>query len=96
MVAPHRPLVPYWDWQRHALCRGMDVSLFCSPSGERGERRRAREEKARAVCMNCPVREDCARTALHRGEQYGMWGGLTEQERQEAWTRRQGRSMRAA
>ncbi|MFD8725127.1 WhiB family transcriptional regulator [Streptomyces sp. NPDC059629] len=34
--------------------------------------------------MNCPVREDCARPALYRGGQSGMWGGPAEQERQEA------------
>ena len=89
MIPPHRPLVEYWDWQRHALCRGMDSSVFFSPLGERGALRRAREERARAVCVRCPVREDCARTALRGGEQYGVWGGLTEHEREEVRLRRQ-------
>ena len=44
MIPPHRPLVEYWDWQRHALCRGMDSSVFFSPLGERGALRRARED----------------------------------------------------
>lgn len=82
MISRHRPLVEYWDWQRRALCRGMDTSLFYSPTGERGRERQAREETARAICVGCAVREDCARTALNSGEQYGFWGGLTEGERE--------------
>jgi WhiB family redox-sensing transcriptional regulator len=82
MILLHRPLVDYWDWQRQALCRGMDTSVFFSPTGERGRQRRAREEKARGICLRCPVKEACARTALRSGEQYGLWGGLTEGERE--------------
>ncbi|MFC4504798.1 MULTISPECIES: WhiB family transcriptional regulator [Streptomyces] len=87
MIARHRPLVDHWDWQRHALCRGMDSSVFFSPQGERGQARRAREEKALAICARCPVHEDCARTALRAGEAYGVWGGLTEREREAALLR---------
>lgn len=36
MIPRHRPSLVYWDWQQHALCRGMDNSVFFSPSGERG------------------------------------------------------------
>jgi len=82
VIPKHRPLAESWDWQRHALCRGMDSSVFFSPTGERGLQRRVREEKARAICARCPVREVCARTALRSGEQYGLWGGLTEMERE--------------
>jgi WhiB family redox-sensing transcriptional regulator len=96
MIPLHRPLVKYWDWQRHALCRGMDSAVFFSPLGERGALRRAREEKARAICVRCPVREECARTALNGGERYGVWGGLTELEREEARTDRPGPPTRPA
>ncbi|MEV8548003.1 WhiB family transcriptional regulator [Streptomyces sp. NPDC051572] len=82
MIPRYRPLVDHWDWQRYALCRGMDTSLFFSPAGERGRARQVREEKARAICAACAVREVCARTALNSGEQYGFWGGLTEGERE--------------
>lgn len=36
---------------------------------------------ARTICATCPVRLACARDALERGEQHGMWGGLTPDER---------------
>ncbi|MFD3457890.1 WhiB family transcriptional regulator [Streptomyces sp. NPDC058691] len=81
MIHPHRPLLAYWDWQRHALCRGMDSSLFFSPPGERGRDRQAREKEARAVCSHCPVIEACAWTAMSGPEQYGVWGGMSEADR---------------
>ncbi len=81
MIPRHRPLVTYWDWQQHALCRGMDSSVFFSPSGERGTEKRTREKKARAVCGRCPVIEVCAWTAMSGPEPYGVWGGMSEGER---------------
>jgi WhiB family redox-sensing transcriptional regulator len=59
----------------------MDSSVFYSPANERGNRRREREERARQVCAGCPVREQCARMALAAGEHYGVWGGLSEADR---------------
>ncbi|MER5887278.1 WhiB family transcriptional regulator [Streptomyces sp. NPDC001941] len=40
-------------------------------------------EIARRVCERCPVQRACLQGALERGEQYGMWGGLTPEERRE-------------
>lgn len=37
--------------------------------------------QARIVCQACPVRENCLTEALERNEQFGMWGGMTPQER---------------
>ncbi|MGI5135652.1 MULTISPECIES: WhiB family transcriptional regulator [unclassified Streptomyces] len=95
MIFRHRPFIAYWDWQRDALCRGMDASVFFSPTGERGRERLAREAKAREICARCPVREICARIALDAHEEYGFWGGLSERERTEA-RRRRTLSRRAA
>ncbi|MFD8687495.1 WhiB family transcriptional regulator [Streptomyces sp. NPDC059651] len=75
------PVGDLWDWQRLAACRGMDSSVFYSPAGERGGRRHAREERARRICDGCPVRRECARMALRHKETYGVWGGLSEAER---------------
>ena len=38
---------------------------------------------AKALCGRCPVRQECLEHALHNGEDYGIWGGLTEGERRE-------------
>ncbi|MEU4115681.1 WhiB family transcriptional regulator [Kitasatospora sp. NPDC028055] len=71
-----------WDWQLRGLCREADNALFFHPSGERGAAHHAREEAAKAVCAGCPVRIECRRHALQTREPYGVWGGLTEDERQ--------------
>ncbi|NBM19193.1 WhiB family transcriptional regulator [Streptomyces sp. GC420] len=77
------PNADLWDWQLLAACRGVDSSLFFHPEGERGAARTARETSAKEVCMRCPVRAECAAHALAVREPYGVWGGLTEDEREE-------------
>jgi WhiB family redox-sensing transcriptional regulator len=37
---------------------------------------------ARDVCNRCPVRTQCLEEALNRKELFGVWGGLTTDERQ--------------
>lgn len=76
-----RPVAHLWEWQRAAACRDEDASYFYSPAGECGPERRRREERARRVCRSCTVRETCALFALAFGERYGVWGGMTESER---------------
>lgn len=70
-----------WEWQLDAACRGVDSSVFFHPEGERGARRRARVEAARAYCDRCPVLEACRSHALAAREPYGVWGGIGEDER---------------
>jgi WhiB family redox-sensing transcriptional regulator len=81
LLRPPGPQHEYWDWQRGAACRGMDTNLFFPAAGERGQDREAREQAARRVCARCPVRRPCAQFALRAHEQYGVWGGLTEEDR---------------
>lgn len=70
-----------WDWAQHAACAGESLELFFGPDGERAAEREAREEKAKEICQACPVRSACADYALDRPEKYGLYGGLTEDER---------------
>jgi WhiB family redox-sensing transcriptional regulator len=37
--------------------------------------------QAKAVCARCPVLAQCRRHALVLPEPFGIWGGLTEEER---------------
>jgi WhiB family redox-sensing transcriptional regulator len=85
------PVTEIWEWQMHAACRGMDSSFFFHPEKERGPARAAREERAKQVCRRCPVLEPCRWHALAVQERYGVWGGLSESEREEI-VRRQRRS----
>ncbi|WP_194784693.1 WhiB family transcriptional regulator [Actinomyces haliotis] len=75
------PIVALWEWQYEGACRGMDSAAFFHPEGERGSSRRRRDEEAKAVCQTCPVIVDCRNHALATHEPYGVWGGLTEEER---------------
>jgi hypothetical protein len=86
------PNADLWDWQLVAACRGVDSSLFFHPEGERGAARSAREAAAKEVCMRCPVRAECATHALAVREPYGVWGGLTEDEREAMMGRSRSRS----
>ena len=75
------PIADMWDWQRLGACRGRDSAQFFHPDGERGPARSRREARAKAVCLACPVLEMCRRHALAVQEPYGIWGGLSESER---------------
>ena len=88
------PIVEHWEWQLQGACRGADAAVFFHPEGERGPRKLAREAAAKAVCAECPVIAACASHALATREPYGVWGGLSEDEREEIITREGGRSGR--
>ena len=74
------PTTDRWDWQVEAQCRGMSSAFFFHPWGERGPARDARVERAKEVCAQCPVILQCRSFALTVQEQYGVWGGLSEDE----------------
>jgi WhiB family redox-sensing transcriptional regulator len=38
-------------------------------------------EAINEICRGCPVRAECLASALERDERYGLWGGLTPNER---------------
>lgn len=82
------PNADFWDWQMQAACRGEDPSLFFHPEGERGELREARQRAAKAICASCPVMAECREHALTVREPYGVWGGLSEDEREAIYRRR--------
>lgn len=79
------PNADVWDWQLRGACRGENPDLFFHPDGDRGLSRTARELAAKAVCARCPVVEQCAQHALSVREPYGVWGGMTEDEREQVY-----------
>jgi len=81
------PVGQTWEWQQQGACRELDPSHFFHPDGERGPRRASREARAKAVCATCPVLMRCRQWALETQETYGIWGGLTESERELIFTR---------
>ena len=75
------PVADLWEWQLEGACRDADPRIFFHPEGERGPARRERDTAAKAVCASCPVLDECRRHALAVREPYGVWGGLTEDDR---------------
>jgi WhiB family redox-sensing transcriptional regulator len=76
-----RPVASAWEWQYEGSCQGMPSELFFHPDGERGPRRVNREKNAKAICATCPVIAACRAHALAVQEPYGIWGGLSEDDR---------------
>lgn len=76
------PVADKWEWQLLGTCRSADTDLFFHPEGERGPRRDNRERAAKAICAACPVLQQCRAAALAAREPYGVWGGLSEHERE--------------
>ena len=83
-----KPVVENWDWQQSGSCRELPTEMFFHPDGERGPRRRNRENAAKAVCASCPVIAACRAHALAVQEPYGIWGGLSEDDRAALLARR--------
>lgn len=75
------PQLHHWEWQAHAACRGMDSSVSFHPADERQEARRQRVATAKEICGRCPAMAECREHALRVREPYGIWGGLSEDER---------------
>jgi WhiB family redox-sensing transcriptional regulator len=67
------------DWRETARCKEMDPDLFF-PVGTTGPAL-LQIEAAKAVCRQCDVRQECLQYALDSNQEYGIWGGLTEEER---------------
>ncbi|MGC5011381.1 WhiB family transcriptional regulator [Streptosporangium sp. DT93] len=65
-----------------ALC-GLDPELHTGPdtfTPEPAEERAAREQVAREVCAECPVRQLCEDRAVRLRPEHGVWAGLTASE----------------
>jgi WhiB family redox-sensing transcriptional regulator len=82
------PVADVWDWQLQGTCRTSDPDVFFHPEGERGPARVNRELAAKAVCATCPVIQQCAAHALAVREPYGVWGGMSEEEREARYAKR--------
>jgi WhiB family redox-sensing transcriptional regulator len=71
-----------WDWQLKGACRGEDPEIFFHPEGERGPSRENRISLAKSICATCPVLRQCAEHALAVREPYGVWGAMSEDDRE--------------
>jgi WhiB family redox-sensing transcriptional regulator len=60
----------------------MDDTWFFPPDREQAKARTTRITKAKAVCAQCPAVMACREFALDNGEVFGVWGGLSEDDRE--------------
>jgi WhiB family redox-sensing transcriptional regulator len=67
------------DWRAGAACRDADPELFFPDGDIRSAR--AQVKTAKLICRGCPVSAACLNWALTSGQEAGIWGGLTEDER---------------
>jgi WhiB family redox-sensing transcriptional regulator len=80
--APSRsrtPELPSQDWRHRAACHDLDPELFFPIGISEAAMREIR--LAKTVCARCPVHVECLRWALASGQEFGVWGGLSEAER---------------
>jgi WhiB family redox-sensing transcriptional regulator len=63
------------DWVDSAVCAQTDPDMFY-PEGKGFT-----GAKAQAVCRTCPVMIQCLDWALEHDERFGVWGGMTGDER---------------
>lgn len=69
--------VPFDPDEHNWSARGACVSADPDALFVRGRR----QQEARLICRDCPVRLECLADALDRRTEFGVWGGLTERER---------------
>jgi len=69
------------SWQERALCAQTDPEAFFPEKG--GSTR-----EAKRVCLSCDVRSECLEYALAHDERFGIWGGLSEDDRAAILARR--------
>jgi|SRR5690606_4865240 len=53
-----------------ALCVDSDVDFFSEDPEE--------VDKAKRICLDCPVRRECLSYALNNDTRFGVWGGADE------------------
>ena len=71
MTAPRIP-----EWQNRASCRDHPEPDLWFPGPGRETTRRAK-----TICGDCPVQTECLHYALDEHITFGVWGGLTREER---------------
>jgi WhiB family transcriptional regulator, redox-sensing transcriptional regulator len=67
------------DWRIDAVCRDLNPEIFF-PIGVTGMAIH-QIAVAKSHCINCPAKAPCLEFAITTNQEYGVWGGLTEDER---------------
>lgn len=68
-------------WMMQGNCRLYPPAMFFPSDG-------VGVDKARKICVGCPVTEPCLEYALENRIDHGVWGGCSERERRRILKRR--------
>ncbi len=77
------------DWRDASACQDVDTDLFF-PVGATGSAV-PQIEAAKAMCARCEAQDACLQFAVTTNQEYGVWGGTSEEERRQlrrAWRAR--------
>lgn len=69
-------------WRTHAACKGMPTEWWYPERGDIAP-------KAKAICAECPVQDDCGTYAVNSDERFGIWAGVSIDQHRRA-ERREG------
>jgi WhiB family transcriptional regulator, redox-sensing transcriptional regulator len=72
------------EWPSRSLCVSEAPEVFFPSHGRHGA-------EARRICAACPVRDECLNYAT-AADEFGIWGGLDQQERRNLKRRQQRRN----
>lgn len=62
-------------------CAESDPEIFFPNGNAQSTERAVKAKEAKPVCARCVVRVTCLYIAINRGEEFGIWGGRDEVER---------------
>jgi WhiB family transcriptional regulator, redox-sensing transcriptional regulator len=68
-----------------ALCAQADPEFWFPLASHPGGRNLKAEGRAVKLCYDCPHMIACGDYAVSQRIEYGVWGGLTESDRQTIW-----------
>jgi WhiB family redox-sensing transcriptional regulator len=62
------------EWTKKALCAEVDPEIFFPEIG-------GTTTDVKRICKACDVKAECLEYSLRNNERFGVWGGLSEQDR---------------
>lgn len=68
------------DWRSDAVCSSEGSASLFFPVGVTGSAE-VQIHEAKNVCTDCPVKSECLTFAITTNQEYGIWGGTSEEER---------------
>lgn len=75
------------SWTDDAKCKDVDPEFFFVESDTKVKSAVKKINEAKAFCQGCPVAVQCLGYAIREDLEYGVYGGLSEDERKDLKTR---------